>query len=100
MKGKNILLLLGAGAAIYGTWYLFIRKPKAEEKKSNASGTTKTVGPCSGSGATPEKCQSYCEETLGGVYNSDRTCTYSGKAAPGPLFGNLKVITSRKVITA
>lgn len=95
---KKTLLIVGLAAAAGATYWFFFRKPT--EKKSNASGTTKTVGPCSGSGATPEKCQSYCEETLGGVYNSDRTCTYSGKVAPGPLFGNLKVITSRKVITA
>jgi len=100
MKGKNLLLLLGAGAVAFGAYYLFFKKPGkgGKEQKSNASGTLRTVGPCSGSQATPEKCQTYCEDTLGGTYNSDnRSCTYSGSAAPGP-FG-MRVITGRRIVT-
>lgn len=102
MKGKNILLLVGAAALGYVAYEMFIKKDDKkgkDDKKSNAEGTTRTVGPCSGSMATPANCQTYCEDTLGGTYDSAaRTCTYSGNAAPGPMFGGMKVITGRKIV--
>ena len=96
MKNKNLLLILGAGVLAYGAYYVFFKKG---EKKSNAEGSTRTVGPCSGSQATPQNCQTYCEDSLGGTYNAqEKTCTYSGNAAPGALFGGRRVLTGRRIV--
>jgi len=97
MKGKNIILLLGAGVAIYGAWYFFIRKPKPGEKKSNASGTKRTtIGPCSPN-LTDDKCQNACSTKYNGRYNQgDRTCTYRPMSASSQ---NIAVRTKRKIVT-
>ena len=95
---KGLLIFAGA-AAVAGTAYYFYNKSKNKtpEKKSNAIGTTKTVGPCEGRNATPANCQAYCEDKLDGTYNSsDRTCTYGGSMNPGPMFGgrrNARIIS-------
>ena len=97
MKGKNILLLLGAGAAVYGAWYFFIRKPKVGEKKSNAAGSrTTTIGPCSPN-LTDDKCQTACSTRYNGRYNQDnRTCTYRPVSSVG---NSIALRTKRQVVT-
>lgn len=94
-KGTRNLLIFTAIVAVAGTGvYLYTRhKAKAgkDEKKSNAIGTQKTVGPCEGRNATDANCQAYCEDKLNGTYNSsDRTCTYGGSMNPGPMFGGAR----------
>ena len=82
------------GAVIVGGILIYHHMTKksgnktAPDTKSNASGSTKDMGPCQGSQASPQRCSSVCEQ-LGGSYDSvSRMCNGVPAGASSPLFGS------------